>query len=103
MTKNEFIKHKQKWQVEDCFLYTFFLENLNHIYNDNYNKRKWRAKQNADYAFIFLYCQHLTTYYMQMEDDVYTIPNYLDVVKDYISEMRIQWTCLEFSELDTKT
>lgn len=38
----------------------------------------------------YSYCQHLTTYYMQMEDDVYTIPNYLDVVKDYISEMRIQ-------------
>lgn len=75
------------------------LENLNHTYNDNYNKRKWRSKQNVDYVFIFLYCQHLSTYYMQMEDDVYTIPNYLDVVKDYISEMRFQWTCLEFSEL----
>nr|XP_034309576.1 alpha-1,3-mannosyl-glycoprotein 4-beta-N-acetylglucosaminyltransferase C isoform X1 [Crassostrea gigas] len=75
------------------------LVNLNHTYNDNYNKRKWRSKQNVDYAFIFLYCQYLSTYYMQMEDDIYTIPNYFDVVKDYISEMRFQWTCLEFSEL----
>lgn len=75
------------------------LENLNHTYNDNYNKRKWRSKQNVDYAFIFLYCQHLSTYYMQMEDDIYTIPNYLDVVKDYISTMNFPWTCLEFSEL----
>ncbi|XP_034309571.1 alpha-1,3-mannosyl-glycoprotein 4-beta-N-acetylglucosaminyltransferase C [Magallana gigas] len=75
------------------------LENLNHTYNDNYNKRKWRSKQNVDYAFIFLYCQHLSTYYMQMEDDIYTVPNYLKVVKDYISTMNFPWTCLEFSEL----
>uniref|UniRef100_A0A8W8M620 Alpha-1,3-mannosyl-glycoprotein 4-beta-N-acetylglucosaminyltransferase C n=1 Tax=Magallana gigas TaxID=29159 RepID=A0A8W8M620_MAGGI len=73
------------------------LENLNHTYNDKYEK--WRSKQNVDYAFIFLYCQHLSTYYMQMEDDVYTISNYPKVIKEYISTMTFPWTCLEFSEL----
>ena len=75
------------------------LNNLTHTYNDPELKRKWRSKQNADYAFLFLYSQHLATYYIQMEDDIYTIPGYLKVIKDYMAEFKDPWTCLEFSEL----
>ena len=75
------------------------LNNLKHTYNDNYDKRKWRSKQNVDYAFLFLYCKFLSTYYIQMEDDIYTVPGYLQIIKDYIIEVQQQWICLEFSEL----
>ncbi|XP_062603450.1 alpha-1,3-mannosyl-glycoprotein 4-beta-N-acetylglucosaminyltransferase C-like [Saccostrea cucullata] len=75
------------------------LDNLKHTYNDNDDKRKWRSKQNVDYAFIFLYSQNLSTYYIQMEDDIFTVPGYLQVIKDYVSEFKTPWTCLEFSEL----
>lgn len=80
---------------------TFYpaLDNLKHTYNDNYDKRKWRSKQNVDYSFIFLYSENLSTYYIQMEDDIFTVPGYLQVIKDYISEFKTPWTCLEFSEL----
>ncbi|KAK3101999.1 hypothetical protein FSP39_008008, partial [Pinctada imbricata] len=75
------------------------LENLKHTYNDPDLKVKWRSKQNVDYAFLFLYSQHLATYYIQMEDDIYTIPGYLKVIRDYMAEFTNPWVCLEFSEL----
>lgn len=34
-----------------------------------------------------------------MEDDIYTIPGYLQAIKDYISKFKEHWVCLEFSEL----
>ena len=75
------------------------LENLNHTYNDSEDRRKWRSKQNVDYAFLWLYSQHLSKYYMQMEDDIFTMPGYLDVIMEFIAEQKSDWTCLEFSEL----
>ncbi|XP_048751518.2 alpha-1,3-mannosyl-glycoprotein 4-beta-N-acetylglucosaminyltransferase C-like [Ostrea edulis] len=75
------------------------LDNLKHTYIDPETKTKWRAKQNVDYAFLFLYSQVLATYYIQMEDDVYTVPGYFKIIKDYINNFRERWVCLEFSEL----
>lgn len=75
------------------------LDNLQHTYNDPEIKKKWRAKQNVDYAFLFLYSETLAQYYIQMEDDIYTIPGYLQAIKDYIHSFSERWVCLEFSEL----
>jgi alpha-1,3-mannosylglycoprotein beta-1,4-N-acetylglucosaminyltransferase C len=36
---------------------------------------------------------------MQMEDDIFTMPGYLDVIMEFIAEQKSDWTCLEFSEL----
>ncbi|XP_069132171.1 alpha-1,3-mannosyl-glycoprotein 4-beta-N-acetylglucosaminyltransferase C-like [Argopecten irradians] len=81
--------------------YEFYpsLTNLQHTYNDPEEKRKWRSKQNADYAFLFMYSQPLSTYYMQLEDDVYTIPGYMQSIKDHLLKESGGWVCLEFSEL----
>jgi alpha-1,3-mannosylglycoprotein beta-1,4-N-acetylglucosaminyltransferase C len=38
------------------------LDNLQHTYNDSQLKRKWRSKQNVDYAFLWLYSKDLSTY-----------------------------------------
>ncbi|XP_060084100.1 alpha-1,3-mannosyl-glycoprotein 4-beta-N-acetylglucosaminyltransferase C-like [Ylistrum balloti] len=80
---------------------TFYpsLTNLQHTYNDPEEKRKWRSKQNADYAFLFMYSQPLSTYYMQLEDDVYTVPGYMQSISDRIINESEGWVCLEFSEL----
>lgn len=75
------------------------LDNLKHTFVDPETKKKWRAKQNVDYAFLFLYSETLAQYYIQMEDDIYTIPGYLQAIKDYIHKFRERWVCLEFSEL----
>lgn len=75
------------------------LANLQHTYNDPEEKRKWRSKQNADYAFMFYYSRELSMYYMQLEDDVYTIPGYIGSIRKHIIEASDGWVCLEFSEL----
>ena len=60
----------------------------------------WRTKQNYDYAYIMQYCQHMSDYYMQMEDDVITAEGYLKSISDYMKKQTDDnWICLEFSEL----
>ncbi|XP_022304213.1 alpha-1,3-mannosyl-glycoprotein 4-beta-N-acetylglucosaminyltransferase C-like isoform X1 [Crassostrea virginica] len=80
---------------------TFYppLKKLKNTYNHSYAQRKWRSKQNVDYAFLFLYSKLLSNYYIQMEDDIYTLPGYFQAIKDYISKVQSEWTCIEFSEL----
>nr|XP_022304417.1 alpha-1,3-mannosyl-glycoprotein 4-beta-N-acetylglucosaminyltransferase C-like isoform X3 [Crassostrea virginica] len=80
---------------------TFYppLKKLKNTYNHSYAQRKWRSKQNVDYAFLFLYSKLLSDYYIQMEDDIYTLPGYFQAIKDYISTFQSEWTCIEFSEL----
>ena len=61
---------------------------------------RWRRKQNYDYAYLMRYCEDLSDYYMQMEDDVIASDGYLDAIKNFIHEQADDtWTCLEFSEL----
>ncbi|CAC5416098.1 MGAT4C [Mytilus coruscus] len=75
------------------------LDNLEHTFNDSEERTKWRSKQNVDYAFLWLYSADLSKFYMQIEDDVFTISGYLDVIKKFIAEQTDNWTCLEFSTM----
>jgi alpha-1,3-mannosylglycoprotein beta-1,4-N-acetylglucosaminyltransferase C len=75
------------------------LDNLQHTYNVSQLKRKWRSKQNVDYAFLWLYSKDLSTYYIQIEDDIQTVPGYINIIKQFISSQNGDWTCLEFGEL----
>ncbi|XP_050407809.1 alpha-1,6-mannosyl-glycoprotein 4-beta-N-acetylglucosaminyltransferase [Patella vulgata] len=74
----------------------------NHIKRLTYGQGKdyvqWRAKQNYDYAFMFKYAKDLSTYYMQIEDDVHTRPGYISSISEFI-KTQDNWICLEFSEL----
>jgi alpha-1,3-mannosylglycoprotein beta-1,4-N-acetylglucosaminyltransferase C len=36
---------------------------------------------------------------MQIEDDIYTVPGYINIIKQFISIQNGDWTCLEFGEL----
>ncbi|XP_063401352.1 alpha-1,3-mannosyl-glycoprotein 4-beta-N-acetylglucosaminyltransferase C-like [Mytilus trossulus] len=75
------------------------LNNLEHTFNDSEERTKWRSKQNVDYAFLWLYSSDLSKFYMQIEDDVFTISGYLDAIKKFIAEQKNDWTCLEFSTM----
>lgn len=78
------------------------LENLTHHYIGHSESRvKWKAKQNIDFAFLWLYVfkEKLSEYYLHLEDDVITIPNYIKIIYSFINLQKNRWTCLEFSEL----
>ena len=78
------------------------LENLTHHYIGHSEWRvKWKAKQNIDFAILWLYVfkTQISKYYLHLEDDVITVKGYIDVIKSVISDQTERWTCLEFSEL----
>ena len=68
-------------------------------YNQPLRYVKWRAKQNFDYAYMFKYSIGRSSYYMQIEDDIKTLPGYIRSIKQFIQNQPDEWTCLEFSEL----
>ncbi|XP_078575477.1 alpha-1,6-mannosyl-glycoprotein 4-beta-N-acetylglucosaminyltransferase-like [Branchiostoma floridae x Branchiostoma japonicum] len=81
---------------------TFYptLEGLKVKFNDSKERVRWRSKQCVDFAFLFQYCQNLSQYYMQLEDDVVSAENFFLGIQRYLSKMKYeQWTMLEFSEL----
>lgn len=41
----------------------------------------WRTKQNLDFAYLMMYCQPKGTYYVQLEDDVLSKPNFITKMK----------------------
>lgn len=54
-----------------------------------------------DYAFLMMYCQRRATYYIQLEDDIITKPNYLTKIESFISinNKKQSWIILDFCGL----
>nr|XP_054772937.1 alpha-1,3-mannosyl-glycoprotein 4-beta-N-acetylglucosaminyltransferase C-like [Lytechinus pictus] len=76
------------------------LENLKSNYKDSKTRVYWRSKQCVDFAFMFFYGSSLSEYYLQIEDDVYTVNGYLAAIRAFIKEKsNIQWASLEFSAI----
>jgi alpha-1,3-mannosylglycoprotein beta-1,4-N-acetylglucosaminyltransferase C len=72
------------------------LTSLPRTYGDSPNRVFWRSKQNVDYAFLFKYCENLSDYYMQLEDDVTTTNGYLTVIKNCIKQYEYtRWAFLQ--------
>lgn len=57
------------------------LDLLPSTFNDPPERMRWRTKQNLDYAYLMMYCQNRAKFYMQLEDDVVTKPNYLKEIQ----------------------
>jgi alpha-1,3-mannosylglycoprotein beta-1,4-N-acetylglucosaminyltransferase C len=74
------------------------LENLKRNYDDPADRVKWRSKQVMDFAYMFHYGAPLSQYYIQIEDDVITAPNFTAGIRQCIEQHK-QWTVLEFSVL----
>ncbi|KAL5006841.1 hypothetical protein ScPMuIL_015647 [Solemya velum] len=75
------------------------MSSTKNIYKYTEKHNIWKSKQNFDFAYIQLYSQNLSTYYMQIEDDVIVAQDYFASIKAYIEEQKTPWVCLEFSIL----
>ena len=75
------------------------LTGLKRNFKDKPERVTWRSKQVIDFAFMFLYGQNVSKYYLQLEDDVLCAPNFVPQIKQFIAHQRKHWAILEFSEL----
>ncbi|CAH1783373.1 unnamed protein product [Owenia fusiformis] len=78
------------------------LQKLKRNFNDSAKRVEWRSKQVVDFAFMFMYSREISEYYIQIEDDVKTAPNYFTGIKSYVTTAnkgKSQWALLEFSVL----
>ncbi|PIK53667.1 putative alpha-1,3-mannosyl-glycoprotein 4-beta-N-acetylglucosaminyltransferase C-like [Apostichopus japonicus] len=76
------------------------MEELPQNFGDSNDRVKWRAKQVVDYSFLFTYCHGLSKYYLQLEDDVISTPNFIFAIKEFIElHDDREWTSLQFSPL----
>lgn len=75
------------------------LSKVKQTFNDPAPRIKWRAKQNIDFAFLTLYSRNLSSYYMQLEDDVITASDYVSDIQKFIYGQRKPWFLLEFTNL----
>lgn len=78
------------------------LKGLKRNFGDASDRVSWRAKQAADFAFMFAYARNLSDYYIQIEDDVDSSHGFVAAVRKFIDErdeVDSHWAMLEFSEL----
>ena len=55
------------------------LEGLKRNYNDPEERVKFRSKQNVDYAFLFTFAANLSSYYLMIEDDVWSAKSFFQL------------------------
>ena len=76
------------------------LDNLPPTFGDPIERVRWRAKQNLDYAFLMMYAQSRSMFYVQMEDDLMATPSYASTIKAFaIQQQNNNWLMIEFSSL----
>ena len=68
--------------------------------NDDKQRVKWRTKQNYDFTYLMMYSAIRGKYYIQLEDDVVTKPDYIHTIDSFINrQTNLHWFMLEFSSL----
>ncbi|NXK23372.1 MGT4C acetylglucosaminyltransferase, partial [Arenaria interpres] len=76
------------------------LEGLKRNYNDPEERVKFRSKQNVDYAFLFAFAANLSSYYLMIEDDVWSAKSFLTAIRKALASREgTNWATLEFSKL----
>ncbi|NXL85361.1 MGT4C acetylglucosaminyltransferase, partial [Alectura lathami] len=76
------------------------LEGLKRNYNDPEERVKFRSKQNVDYAFLLAFAANLSSYYLMIEDDVWSAKSFFTVIRKAVaSQEGSNWATLEFSKL----
>ncbi|XP_052216075.1 alpha-1,6-mannosyl-glycoprotein 4-beta-N-acetylglucosaminyltransferase-like isoform X2 [Dreissena polymorpha] len=71
-------------------------------FNDSLERVEWRTKQNLDYAYLFAYCESLSEYFIQIEDDVITASNFIQEIRNAIIRLensKPPWFEISFSSL----
>ncbi|KAM9185422.1 alpha-1,6-mannosyl-glycoprotein 4-beta-N-acetylglucosaminyltransferase-like isoform 1-T2 [Mergus octosetaceus] len=76
------------------------LEGLKRNYNDPEERVKFRSKQNVDYAFLLAFAANLSSYYLMIEDDVWSAKSFFTAIRKAVaSQEGTTWATLEFSKL----
>lgn len=83
------------------------LENLRSTLNDKKARIRWWSKQNLDNVFLMKYSQSKAKYFVQLEDDILTVPGYITIMKEFIEECdsrpvvydRYPWFMIDFCKL----
>eukprot|EP00123_Amoebidium_parasiticum_P013190 comp21820_c0_seq1/m.31087 comp21820_c0_seq1/g.31087 ORF comp21820_c0_seq1/g.31087 comp21820_c0_seq1/m.31087 type:complete len:351 (-) comp21820_c0_seq1:232-1284(-) len=78
------------------------LTNLKRNFGDKPDRVYWRSKQCLDFSLLMAYCQSRGEYYMQLEDDVITIPDWMSEVRkviDRLIDIGREWYMIDFSVL----
>ena len=81
------------------------LEQIPPTLGDKPEQMRWRTKQNLDYAFAMLHVyfeRPMTRYYVQLEDDVVTVPRKFSSIwdPDYLQIMQtLSVNCDDFQTL----
>jgi alpha-1,3-mannosylglycoprotein beta-1,4-N-acetylglucosaminyltransferase C len=75
------------------------LLNLKQTFNDSETRVRWRSKQNLDYSFLMQHCANKSEFYLQLEDDVITVPRFIEKIKSYMLKIKESWAMLDFSTL----
>lgn len=71
-----------------------------HIFADRPSRVKWRTKQNYDISYLMAYCHTKGRYYLQLEDDIASMPGFISTIYRFISgESQSNWYSLEFCDL----
>lgn len=67
------------------------------LFGDKPARVQWRSKQALDYSFLYYQCKDLAEYFVQLEDDIVAVSNYLDIMKDFVKQhQKERWSVLEF-------
>ena len=72
------------------------------VFNDSFERIKWRQNQNYDICFLMAYCRERGDYYLNLEDDVIARDDFATDIFKFIqqsNENNTRWLMLEFSEL----
>ena len=56
-------------------------------------------KNFSDYAFLWMWCNLKSSYYLQLEDDIVAKPGYLQFIKNKVLHDVGDWFVMEFSNL----
>lgn len=75
---------------------------LKQTLGDPSERVQWRSKQNLDYAFLMMYAQWRGTFYVQLEDDILTKPNFVATMRDFALEKSAAhepWFVIDFCQL----
>ncbi|XP_010184237.1 PREDICTED: alpha-1,3-mannosyl-glycoprotein 4-beta-N-acetylglucosaminyltransferase C-like [Mesitornis unicolor] len=76
------------------------MEGLKRNYNDPEERVRFRSKQNVDYAFLLAFAANLSSYYLMIEDDVWSAKSFLTAIRKALaSKEGSNWATLEFSKL----
>ncbi|NXI32528.1 MGT4C acetylglucosaminyltransferase, partial [Sterrhoptilus dennistouni] len=76
------------------------LEGLKRNFNDAEERVRFRSKQNVDYAFLLSFAANLSSYYLMIEDDVWSSKSFLTAIRRALaSQEGSSWATLEFSKL----